>query len=146
MSTGSRKKRRAIPAKNKNVYRWKKKVRNSPLVKEKDRREFKKIFVLLWFTVLVGGMLLLLVWQRFRPVFTNYEIQELVTEKKALLEEQRKLRCYKEQLRTLERIETSARSDLRMKLAEPSQVVYVRLKKTTGNRDGTGKLIASLNR
>ena len=91
-------------------------------------------------------MLLLLVWQRFRPVFTNYEIQELVTEKKALLEEQRKLRCYKEQLRTLERIETSARSDLRMKLAEPSQVVYVRLKKTTGNRDGTGKLIASLNR
>ena len=146
MSTGSRQKRDRIPAKNKKVYRWKKKVRNSPLVKEKDRRELKKIFVLLWFTALVGGMLLLLVWQRFRPVFTNYEIQQLDTKKKALLEKQRKLCCYKEQLRTLERIETSARSDLRMNLAEPSQVVYVKLKKAAENRDGTGKLIASLNR
>jgi hypothetical protein len=132
------------PVKKKRDYLWTRKAKNSLIVKEKDRKKIRDMFILLGFVALFGGMLLILVWLRFKPLFTGYEIQALEMKKDTLIEEQHKLLCSREHLRQLGCIEAKARRDLGMIPVDPGQVVYIKLVRDKGQTASDGQLIAAM--
>jgi len=144
MSVRKKKIQSKKPPRKKKTYVWTRGVKNSLIIKEKDRKKSRDMLVFLLFAALFGGMLLILVWLRFQPLFTGYEIQALKLKKQGLIEEHQKLLCSRENLRTLGSIEEKAADQLEMKPIDPGQTIYVELIRDEDKSDSESRLIAAM--
>lgn len=102
-----------------------KEIDNSQVVRERDPRSVRDIWLLLVLVAaLVGGMVLY-AWPHFERRQLGLEREALQREKEQLIEQNRKLRLEKAMLEDLRRIETIATRDLGLAQPDPENVVIV---------------------
>jgi cell division protein FtsL len=102
-----------------------KQIDNSRLVREIDverRREFLSLFGL---GVLVFSFLLLLAWQHFQSVRSGYQIEQLKADYAALEEQNHTYRLEQAALADPQRIDSLARTQLKMITPDPKQLIRV---------------------
>ena len=100
-------------------------IDNSQVVRERDPRSSRDIWLLLSLVaVLVGGMVLY-AWPHFERRQLGLEREALQHEKERLLEQHRKLGLEKATLESLERIESIATRELGLQAPNPQDVVVV---------------------
>jgi cell division protein FtsL len=95
-------------------YAIKKDVRNNPIVRETDRRQGHEFIRTAGVWSLILSMGLFAAWQHFEVIRHGYEIEKVLKEKTDEQAINRRLRLQIETLRSPERIERIATSDLRM--------------------------------
>ena len=110
------------PAVRGDIY-FVKQIDNSRLVRVADPQERREF--LLW--LLIGTVLfaagLAYAWERFALVRYGYAIEELKGQREALMESNRQLRLEEASLRSPERIDAIARTDLGLVAPAPKQVM-----------------------
>jgi cell division protein FtsL len=116
-------------------YAIKKDVRNNPIVREADRRQWQEFLRTagVWALILLMG--LFAAWQHFEVFLHGYQIEQVLREKQEEEAINRQLRLQIETLRSPERIERIATTDLQMIVPKPSStIVLQRLAPSTAGK------------
>lgn len=106
-------------------YAIKKDVRNNPIVREADRRQGHDFMRTAGVWVLILAMGLFAAWQHFEVIRHGYEIEKVLQEKQEEEAINRHLRLQIETLRSPDRIERIATSDLQMIVPLPSSTLVL---------------------
>jgi cell division protein FtsL len=105
------------------------------IVREKDRKWFKDMALVLMLTLLIAGAVMFYVWQQVEMIKFGYKIEQMKKEKGVLQELNRELKLERSYLRRLERIENIAKQKLHMIEPEEDCVIIVK-KQTEKNKNG----------
>jgi len=106
-------------------YAIKKDVRNNPIVREADRQQGHEFLRTAGMWGLILSMGLFAAWQHFEVIFHGYEIEKVIREKTEEEAINRRLRLQIETLRSPERIERIATTDLRMIVPPASSTLVI---------------------
>jgi cell division protein FtsL len=107
---------------------YKRKRYQNQIVREKDRKWFKDMALVLMLTLLIAGAVMFYVWQQVEMIKFGYKIEQMKKEKGVLQELNRELKLERSYLRRLERIENIAKQKLHM--IEPEDNCVIIAKKT----------------
>jgi cell division protein FtsL len=99
------------------------KVDNSQVVRERDPRSSRDLWVLLLVVAALVGGLVLYAWPSLQIHQAGLTAQQMARERGRLVEENRKLRLEKASLEDLRRVETIAIRQLRLVTPPPERVV-----------------------
>jgi len=106
-------------------YAIKKDVRNNPIVREADRRQGHEFIKTAGVWSLILAMGLFAAWQHMEVIRHGFEIEKLLKEKVEEEAVNRRLKLQIETLRSPQRIERIATSDLRMIVPAPSNTIVL---------------------
>jgi cell division protein FtsL len=105
---------------------YKRKRYQNQIVREKDRKWFKDMALVLMLTLLIAGAVMFYVWQQVEKIKFGYKIEQMKKEKEVLQELNRELKLERSYLRRLERIENIAKQKLNMIEPEDNCVIIVK--------------------
>lgn len=97
---------------------------NTYLVRERDRRRFRELALVLLVVVCLGGGLLVYTWIHLEVLRTGYHIDRLESELTKLTREERQLQLEATYLASPPQIEQRAASELGMQPPALEQVVF----------------------
>ncbi|MEA2603891.1 MAG: Cell division protein FtsL [Acidobacteriota bacterium] len=107
-----------------NAYALRRPVVNTYLVRERDRRRWRELALVLLVVVSLGGGLLAYTWIHLEVTRTGYRIDRREKELTELTREERQLRLEATWLASPSQIETRAVSELHMQPPALEQVVF----------------------
>ena len=107
-----------------NAYAFTRPVVNTYLVRERDRRRFRELALVLLVVVSLGGGLLAYTWIHLEVLRTGYRIDTLESELTKLTREERQLRLMAAHLSSPSQIERRAVEELGMQPPTLEQVVF----------------------
>ncbi len=116
-------------------------IDNSQIVRERDPRSSRDLWLLLALVAAMVGAFVLYAWPSVKLRQTAQAREQMSRERERLLEENRKLRLEKASLENLRRIELIAVRDLGFEPPAPDQVVVVEKPKSRpeGSQVAAGK-------
>ncbi|HSF38484.1 MAG TPA: cell division protein FtsL [Thermoanaerobaculia bacterium] len=107
-----------------NAYAFTRPVVNTYLVRERDRRRFRELALVLLVVVSLGGGLLAYTWIHLEVVRTGYRIDSLESELTKLTREERQLQLEATYLASPPQIERRAVKELGMQPPALEQVIF----------------------
>jgi len=107
-----------------NAYAFRRPVVNTYLVRERDRRRWRELALVLLVVLSLGGGLLSYTWIHLEVTRTGYRIDRLERELTERSREERQLRLEATWLASPSQIEARAVSELRMQPPALEQVVF----------------------
>ncbi len=106
------------------AYAFRRPVSNTYLVRERDRRRFRELALVLVVAVLLGGGLLAYTWIHLEALRTGYRIDLLERQLRDLSQVERQLQLEASYLASPQRIEERAVRELHMQPPALDQVVF----------------------
>jgi cell division protein FtsL len=106
------------------TYAFRRPVRNSYLVRERDRRLARELALVLLVVVLLGGGLLAYTWIHLEALRTGYRIDQLERQLREQAQVERQLQLEASYLASPQRIEERAVRELGMQQPALEQVVF----------------------
>ena len=106
------------------AYAFTRPVVNTYLVRERDRRLLRELFLVVLVVVCLGGGLLAYTWMHLEVLDTGYRIVDLERRLRDLAQEERRLQLEAGYLASPPRIEERAVRDLGMRGPEMEQVIF----------------------
>lgn len=106
-------------------YAIKKDVRNNPIVREADRRQWQEFLRTAGVWVLILAMFMFAAWQHFEVFLHGYQIEQVLQAKQEEEAINRRLRLQIETLRAPDRIERIAMDELRMVVPKASNTIVL---------------------
>ena len=106
------------------AYAVRRPVVNTYLVRERDRRRWRELAVVLLTVSSLGGVLLAYTWIHLEVIRTGYRIVELERRARELAQEERRLRLEAAYLASPQRVERRAVDELGMAAPALDQVVF----------------------
>ena len=107
-----------------NAYALRRPVVNAYLVRERDRRRWRELALVLLVVLLLGTGLLSYTWIHLEATRTGYQIQRLENELAEQTRQERQLRLEATYLASPSRIEARAAGELHMQPPALEQVVF----------------------
>lgn len=106
------------------TYAFRRPVRNSYLVRERDRRLARELALVMLVVVLLGGGLLAYTWIHLEALRTGYRIDQFERSLRELAQVERQLQLEASYLASPQRIEERAVRELGMQQPALEQVVF----------------------
>lgn len=107
-----------------NAYALRRPVVNAYLVRERDRRRFRELALVLLVVVSLGGGVFAYIWIHLQVLSTGYRIDELERELTELTRKERQLRLEASYLASPSRVERRASEELGMQPPALEQVLF----------------------
>ena len=107
------------------AYAVRRPVANTYLVRERDRRRWRELGLVLLAVIPLGLALVFYTWIHLEVVATGYDITVMERELEELLQEERRLRLEASRLASPERVERFAVEQLGLRAPELEQMVFI---------------------
>ena len=107
-----------------NTYVVRRPVVNAYLVRERDRRRFRELLVVVLLVLPLGIGLLADIWIHLQVIQTGYQLDQLERTLTQLEQQERRLRLESSYLASPQRVELRATQELGMAEPRPEQLVF----------------------
>jgi cell division protein FtsB len=111
---------------------FEKRINNANVYRDVDVAQRRQYFLLTFLSAVFVLGLLLYGWQQYRYLLLGYDIEALNKQKESLLENQHQLMAMRDMWGSAQYIDSTARNDLGMVMAEPGQIVAVSIEEMGG--------------